>query len=106
MTAQEVLRTLQITRATLTKYVKTGKLKVTVKGNGRYDYDADSVYKMTSIKQSGRNPALFKRIIITAIYALELLINRILKKAKTEADNVADTITEAKPERKDYRGGL
>lgn len=46
---------------------------------------------------------MFKRIIITAIYALELLINRILKKAKTEADKVADTVTEAKPERKDYR---
>jgi len=46
---------------------------------------------------------LFKRIIITAIYALELLINSILKKAKTEADKVADTVTEAKPERKDYR---
>ena len=56
-----------------------------------------------SIQKSGRNPALFKRIIITAIYALELLINRILKKVKTEADKVADTVTEAKPERKDYR---
>lgn len=56
-----------------------------------------------SIQKSGRNPALFKRIIITAIYALELLINSILKKAKTEADKVADTVTEAKPERKDYR---
>ena len=56
-----------------------------------------------SIKQSGRNPALFKRIIITAIYALELLINRIMKNAKAEVDKVADTVTEAKPERKDYR---
>ena len=32
MTAKEVLRVLQITRQTLTKYVKEGKLKVTVKG--------------------------------------------------------------------------
>ena len=46
MTAQEVLRILQITRPTLCKYVKTGIIKVTVKGNGRYDYDADSVYRM------------------------------------------------------------
>ncbi len=46
MTAAEVLRVLQITRPTLTKYVKEGKIKVTVKGNGRYDYDSDSVYKM------------------------------------------------------------
>ncbi|MGN1185278.1 MAG: MobA/MobL family protein [Oliverpabstia sp.] len=56
-----------------------------------------------SMKLSGRNPALFKRIIITAIYALELLINRILKNAKAEADKAADTVMEAKPERKDYR---
>lgn len=39
----------------------------------------------------------------TAIYALELLINRILKKAKIEVYKVVDTVTEAKPERKDYR---
>lgn len=50
-----------------------------------------------SMKQSGRNPALFKRIIITAIYALELLISQILKKAEVETDKVADTVTEAKP---------
>nr|MCR5625483.1 MerR family transcriptional regulator [Lachnospiraceae bacterium] len=42
MKAKDVLRILQITRPTLTKYVKEGKLKITVKGNGRYDYDADS----------------------------------------------------------------
>lgn len=46
MKSSDVLRTLQITRQTLTKYVKTGKIKVTVMGNGRYDYDDDSVYKM------------------------------------------------------------
>ena len=61
MTAQEVLRTLQITRATLTKYVKTGKLKVTVKGNGRYDYDADSVYKMMN-KDIERKTYIYARV--------------------------------------------
>ena len=50
MTAAEVLRVLQITRPTLTKYVKEGKIKVTVKGNGRYDYDSESVYKMLNRK--------------------------------------------------------
>ena len=61
MTAQEVLRTLQITRATLTKYVKTGKLKVTIKGNGRYDYDAESVYKMMN-KDIERKTYLYARV--------------------------------------------
>ncbi len=61
MTAKEVLRVLQITRQTLTKYVKEGKLKVTVKGNGRYDYDADSVYKMLN-KDIERKTYLYARI--------------------------------------------
>lgn len=61
MTAAEVLRTLQITRPTLTKYVKEGKLKATVKGNGRYDYDADSVYKMLN-KDIERKTYLYARV--------------------------------------------
>ncbi len=61
MTAKEVLRVLQITRPTLTKYVKDGKLKVTVKGNGRYDYDTDSVYKMLN-KDMERKTYLYARV--------------------------------------------
>ena len=61
MTAKEVLRVLQITRPTLTKYVKENKLKVTVKGNGRYDYDADSVYKMRN-KDIERKTYLYARV--------------------------------------------
>lgn len=61
MTAQEVLRTLQITRPTLTKYVKNGVIKVTVKGNGRYDYDADSVYKMLN-KDIERKTYVYARV--------------------------------------------
>ena len=61
MTAQEVLRTLQITRPTLTKYVKNGVIKVAVKGNGRYDYDADSVYKMLN-KDIERKTYVYARV--------------------------------------------
>ena len=61
MTAKEVLRVLQITRPTLTKYVKEGKLKVTIKGNGRYDYDADSVYRMLN-KDIERKTYLYARV--------------------------------------------
>ena len=63
MTAKEVLRVLQITRQTLTKYVKHGKIKVIVKGNGRYDYDADSVYKMLN-KDIERKTYLYARVSI------------------------------------------
>ena len=61
MTAQEVLRILQITRPTLTKYVKNGIIKVTVKGNGRYDYDADSVYRMLN-KDIERKTYIYARV--------------------------------------------
>jgi predicted site-specific integrase-resolvase len=61
MTAKEVLRIFQITRPTLSKYVKEGRLKVTVKGNGRYDYDADSVYKMLN-KDIERKTYLYARV--------------------------------------------
>lgn len=37
---------MQITRPTLTKYVKEGLIKVNILPNGRYDYDKDSVYKL------------------------------------------------------------
>ena len=36
-----------------------------------------------SIQKSGRNPALFKSLIMTAVYALELLISRIFKNKVT-----------------------
>lgn len=61
MKAAEVLRILQITRPTLTKYVKEKKIKVTVKGNGRYDYDADGVYKMLN-KDIERKTYLYARV--------------------------------------------
>ena len=61
MKANEVLQILQITRPTLTKYVKTGKIKVTIKGNGQYDYDVDSVYKMLN-KDIERKTYLYARV--------------------------------------------
>jgi putative resolvase len=46
MKSNEVLELLQITRPTLTKYVKENLIKTTTLPNGRYDYDKDSVYKL------------------------------------------------------------
>ena len=43
MKAHEVLRLLKISRPTLTKYVKTGIIKVKTLPNGQYDYDKQSV---------------------------------------------------------------
>ncbi len=45
MKAKEVLKLLKISRPTLTKYVKEGKIRVTVMSNGFYDYNEEDVYK-------------------------------------------------------------
>lgn len=37
MKAKEVLNLLQVTRVTLSNYVKLGLIKTTKKGNGKYD---------------------------------------------------------------------
>ena len=44
MRSKEVLNLLRVTRPTLTKYVKSGKIKVIRKPNGHYEYDEESVY--------------------------------------------------------------
>ena len=44
MKSKEVLELLQITRPTLTKYVKEGIIKTTRLPNGRYDYDLKWLY--------------------------------------------------------------
>lgn len=61
MKAKEVLQILKVTRQTLTKYVKEGCVKVTVKGNGQYDYDSDSVYKLLN-KDIERKTYIYARV--------------------------------------------
>lgn len=54
MKAAQVLKTLGITRQTLTKYVKEGIIKVKILPNGRYEYDDDSVYEFKNGKKDTR----------------------------------------------------
>lgn len=61
MKAKEVLQILRVTRPTLTKYVKEGLIKVTIKGNGQYDYDSDSVYKLLN-KDIERKTYVYARV--------------------------------------------
>ena len=51
MKCKEVLKILKVTRPTLTSYVKSGQLKVTVLPNGDYDYDEDSVLQKPELTQ-------------------------------------------------------
>lgn len=61
MKAKEVLQILRVTRPTLTKYVKEGLIKITVKANGQYDYDSDSVYKVLN-KDIERKTYIYARV--------------------------------------------
>lgn len=61
MLSKEVLRLLNVTRPTLTKYVKEGTIKVTTLANGRYDYDEESVYKFLN-KDMKRKTYIYARV--------------------------------------------
>lgn len=61
MKSKEVLELLQITRPTLTKYVKQGIIKTITLPNGRYDYDQESVYKLFN-KGIDRKTYLYARV--------------------------------------------
>ena len=61
MKSKEVLELLQISRPTLTKYVKEGTIQVEVLPNGRYDYNEKSVYKMFN-KGIDRKTYIYARV--------------------------------------------
>lgn len=55
---------MQITRPTLTKYVKEGLIEVTTLPNGRYDYSKESVYKIFN-KGVKRKTYIYARVSTT-----------------------------------------
>ena len=61
MKAKEVLKILKITRPTLTKYVKDGKIKVKELPSGMYDYDEDSVFSIAGLCGE-RTCAIYARV--------------------------------------------
>jgi len=61
MKSKEVLNLLQISRPTLTKYVKAEIIKTVTMPNGQYDYDKDSVYKLFN-KGVDRKTYIYARV--------------------------------------------
>ncbi len=51
-----------------------------------------------SIQKSGRNPALLKSLIMTAIYALELLINRLFKVGAEKPEKASEEVVKTEME--------
>ena len=60
MKAKDVLKLLNISRATLYNYTRDGKIKVKLLDNGYYDYDEVSVYKI--IKKDPRINVIYSRV--------------------------------------------
>jgi predicted site-specific integrase-resolvase len=61
MKANKVLKLLQISRPTLTAYVKRKWVIVKKQPNGQYDYDEDSVYKLLN-KDVRRKTIIYARV--------------------------------------------
>lgn len=61
MKSCKVLKLLNITRPTLCRYVKNGKLKCNHLPNGFYDYDEESVYKLLN-KNVERKNVIYSRV--------------------------------------------
>lgn len=61
MKAKEVLKILRCSRASLTKYLKQGKIKARLLSNGYYDYDSESVYQFLN-KDIKRKTVIYGRV--------------------------------------------
>ena len=61
MKSKNVLKLLNVTRQTLTKYVKDKKIRVNVLPNGFYDYNDDDVYSFIGVKEP-RKTVIYARV--------------------------------------------
>lgn len=61
MRSGEVLQLLRISRQTLSKYVRTGKIRTVTLPNGQYDYNRDDVYSLFN-KGVERKTVLYARV--------------------------------------------
>lgn len=61
MLAKEVFRILKISRPTLTKYVKSGIIRIEILPNGRYNYNEDDVYKFLN-RDLKRKTVVYARV--------------------------------------------
>ena len=60
MKSNEALKLLGVSRVTLCSYVRKGTIKATLKGNGLYDYDEQSIYQF--LGQSNDIDVIYARV--------------------------------------------
>ena len=99
MKAKEVLKFLKITRPTLCHYVRDGKLKVVTKGNGRYEYDDESVYNFAGIpyhKDQATNVVIYARTSNPPKKYVEEQVERLLQFCTSKGITVNKVFTDVK----------
>ena len=87
MKAKEVLKILNISRVTLWKYVRDGKIKVVEKENGQYDYDEKSICELMNCELN-KHIAIYARVSTNEQKNdLKTQINELEKYVKKEGIN-------------------
>lgn len=61
MKSSKVLKLLNISRQTLTKYVKNGDIRVVMQANKQYDYNEEDVYRKSGLSENRVN-AVYARV--------------------------------------------
>lgn len=108
MKAKEVLKILQITRPTLTKYIKDGTIKILSSHNGQYVYDDNSVYAFIGLKQkkNKRINVIYARTSNPPRKCTEEQANRILNYCTSNGITIDKQILDVKSGMNFSRDGL
>lgn len=108
MKAKEVLKILQITRPTLTKYVKDGTIKTLSCNNKQYVYDDESVYSFIGLKQkkNKRINIIYSRTSNPPKKYTEEQANRVLNYCTNNGISIDKTILDVKSGMNFQRDGL
>lgn len=108
MKAREVLKILKITRPTLSKYVKTGQIKVLATNNGQHVYDDKSVYAFIGLKnkKTKRINVIYSRVSNPPKKYAEEQANRVLNFCTNSGIQVDKQILDVKSGMNFQRDGL
>lgn len=82
MKSKEVLKILNISRPSLTTYIKSGKIKGTLMKNGYYDYDEDSIYQFLGQKKERTNVIYARVSTYRQKKDLENQVNKLINHCK------------------------
>lgn len=108
MKAKEVLKILNITRPTLSKYLKIGKVKVLNTINGQHIYDDESIYALIGLKnkKTKRMNVIYSRVSNPPKRYAEEQANRVLNFCTNSGIRIDRQILDVKSGMNFKRDGL